>query len=185
MGPGIFTRHSKLVFGSILAIVVLITAVQLYFQFRSPVGGVSPYETVNDLFEQDLISFTIERDAYPTDVEVIQVTLRNDADDIIVDPAPYCLNEWLLEKQVGGIWHSMRLSPQTAERYVNWEFPTEEYGPNSGPSGVVMWGGGEQRYLCSLAKYYQTPLEAGTYRIVFPKMEHRNVAALAAEFEVR
>lgn len=84
MGPGIFTRHSKLVFGSILAIFALITAVQLYYQFRSPVGGVSPYETVNDLFEQDLLSFTIERDTYPTDVKVIQITLRNDADDIVV-----------------------------------------------------------------------------------------------------
>lgn len=185
MGPGILTRYSKQVLGGILAVFAVIATVLLYFRFRGPVGGVSPYETVNGLFEQELISFTIEHDAYPADVEVIQVTIRNDAEDTVVGPAPYCLDEWLLEKQVDGVWHSMRLSPLTAKRHVEWDFPPEEYGPNSGPSGIVNWNGGEQQYLCSIKKYYKTPLVAGTYRIVFPEMEHRNIAALAAEFEVR
>ena len=184
MGPGILTRYSKQVFAAILLIFAVMAAWALYFRFRSPVGGVSPYETVNDLFGQELISFTIEHDTYPADVEIIQLTIRNDADDTVVSPALYCPDEWLLEAQVDGVWHSMRLSPLTAEKYVEWEFPPEEYGPNSGPSGIVNWNGGEQRYLCNIAKYYQTPLQAGTYRIVFPKMEHRNTAALAVEFEV-
>ena len=171
--------------GGVLAVFAIIAAVLLYFRFRSSMGGVSPYEAVNDLFEQELISFTIERDTYPADVETIQVTICNDAEDTVVGPALYCLDEWLLEKQVGGVWHKMRLSPLTTEKHVKWDFPPEEYGPNSGPSGIVNWNGGEQRYLCSIAKYYKTPLEAGTYRIVFPEMEHRNIAALAVEFEVR
>ena len=92
---------------------------------------------------------------------------------------------WIgVEVQVDGVWRSLRLSPLTAEDHVKWDFPPEEYGPNSGPSGIVKWGGGEQRYLCRIAAYYQTPLEPGRYRIVFPQMEHQNVAALAAEFEV-
>ena len=184
MGPGILTRYSKQVLGGILAVFAIMAAAGLYFRFRGPVGGVSPYEMVNDLFEQELISFTIEHDTYPADVEVVQVTLRNDAEDTVVGPALYCLDEWLLEKQVDGVWHRMRLSPLTTEKYVKWDFPPEEYGPNSGPSGIVNWNGGEQRYLCSIVKYYKTPLEAGTYRIVFPQMEHRNTAALAVEFEV-
>ena len=184
MGPGIFTKYSKQVLGGALALLVLLAAAGLYVRFRSPVGGVSPYETVNDLYGQERISFTVHRDVYSTDVETVQLTIRNDAEDTVVGPAPYCPDEWLLEVQVDGVWRSMHLSPLTAEKHVKWAFPPEEYGPNSGPSGVVKWGGGEQRYLCHIAAYYQTPLEPGLYRIVFPQMEHRNVAALAAEFEV-
>ncbi len=184
MGPGILTRYSKQVFGGLLAVLLVAAAGMLYVRFRGPVGGVSPYGTVNDLFDQESISFTIEHDTYPADVETVQVTIRNDAEDTVVGPAPYCPDEWLLEKQVDGVWHRMRLSPLTAKQHVKWEFPPEEYGPNSGPSGIVNWNGGEQRYLCGIAKYYKTPLEAGTYRIVFPQMEHVNTGALAAEFEV-
>jgi len=178
-------RYSKQVLGGLLVVLLLVAAGELYLRFRSPVGGVSPYETVNDLFEQELISFTVEHDTYPADVEVVQATIRNDAEDTVVGPALYCPDEWLLEKQVDGVWHSMHRSHLTARQYVKWDFPPEEYGPNSGPSGIVNWNGGEQRYLCGIAKYYKTPLGAGTYRIVFPQMEHRNVAALAAEFEVK
>lgn len=184
MGPGIFTKYSKQVIGGLIAAFVVIAAGLLCYRFRSPVGGVSPYETVNDFFEQERIAFTIEHDTYPADVEVIQVTLRNDTDNTVVGPSLYCPNEWLLEIWQDGTWHSLRLDPECGEKTVKWDFPPEEYGPNSGPSGIVNWNGGEQKYLCDIARYYKTPLEIGTYRIVFPEMEHRDTAALAVEFEV-
>lgn len=184
MGPGIFTRYSKQVIGGLLALFLLIAGVALYFQFRGPIGGKSLYTEVNDFFDQELISFTIEQEVYPVDVEVIQVTIRNDTEDTVVAPALYCPDEWLLETRVDGAWHSMRLKPDISEKNLKWEFPADEYGPNSGPSGIVHWNGGEQRYLCNVARYYRTPLDTGLYRIVFPNMEYRNVAALAVEFYI-
>ena len=184
MGPGIFTKYSKQVIGGILAFFLLIAAVGLYFWFRGPIGRETLYTEVNDFFDHDLISFTIEQEIYPIDVEVIQVTIRNDTENTVVAPALYCPDEWLLETRVDGAWHSMRLRPDISEKHLKWEFPAEEYGANSGPSGIVDWNGGEQRYLCNVARYYRTPLEPGLYRIVFPNMEHRNVAALAVEFRV-
>ena len=185
MKTWISIRYAKQVIGGVLAVFALIAAVILYFYFRGPIGGTSPYTEVNDFFEQELISFTIEQEAYPTDVEVVQVMLRNDTSNTVVAPSLRQKDNWLLEVWVDGAWHSMRLSPLTRADSVDWDFPAEEYSPNSGPSGIVNWNGGEQRFLCSIAKYYQTPLEPGWYRIVFPNMEHRDTATLAVEFEVK
>ena len=182
MGPGIFTRYSKQVLGGLLAFFAVIAAVFLYIRFRDPVGAVSPYTEVNGFFEQALISVSAERDVYSVDTDVIRVTIRNDTDNTVVAPAPGCRNEWILETRVDGEWHSMRLDPNCAEKTVKWEFPEEEYGPNSGPSCIVDWSGGEQTYLCNIAKYYGVPQEPGLYRIVFPEMEHRDASALAVEF---
>ena len=184
MGPGIFTKYSKQVLGGFLALFVLSAIVVLYIRFRSPIGGESPYTEVNDFFEQEKISFTVTEKVHSTDVMVVEVVLRNDTEDTVVAPAPGCRNEWLLETRVDGAWHSMRLSPACTEDRVKWEFPPEEYGPNSGPSGIVNWNGGEQRYLCNIAKYYGTPQEQGLYRIVFPEMEHQDEAVLAVEFYI-
>ena len=184
MGPGIFTKYSKQVICGLIVCFMLLAAIPCYFWFRSPIGGVSPYTEVNNFFEQEKISFTVSEKVHPTDVTVVEVVLRNDTDDTVVAPVPGCRNEWLLETRVDGAWHSMRLSPECTEDRVKWEFPAEEYGPNSGPSGIVNWNGGEQRYLCNLAKYYGTPQEEGLYRIVFPEMEHRDKASLAAEFYI-
>ena len=60
MGPGILTRYSKQVLGGILAVFAIMAAVLLYFRFRSPVGGVSPHEMVNDLYEWEYMTFTAE-----------------------------------------------------------------------------------------------------------------------------
>ena len=185
MGPGILTRYSKQVFGTAVALLAIAVAIILYVHLRGPVGGVSPYEEVNDLYEQERISFTVEHETYPADVEVIQVTIRNDAEDTVVAPSLYQKDEWLLEMLAGGVWHTMRISPNVVKQIIKWKFPAEEYGPNSSPSGIVKWNGGEQRYLCNITEYYKSPLEAGTYRIVFPEMEHVNTSALAVEFEVR
>lgn len=182
MGPGIFTKYSKQVIGGLIACFVLLVAIPFSFRFRGPIDGVSPYTEVNDFFEQEKISFAVVKEVYSADAAVVEVVLRNDTSNTVVAPAPGCLNEWLLETRVDGAWHSMRLSPDCTEKYVRWEYPQEEYGPNSGPSGVVGWNGGEQRYLCNIEKYYGTPQEPGLYRIVFPEMEHRDEAALAAEF---
>lgn len=184
MGPGIFTKYSRQVICGIIAFFLLLAAVPLYVWLRDPVGGVSPYMEVNDFFEQEKISFTVTEQIHSTDVTVVEVVLRNDTETTVVAPAPGCRNEWLLETRVDGAWHTMRLSPDCTEKNVKWEFPPEEYGHNSGPSGIVDWNGGEQRYLCNLAKYYGTPQEPGLYRIVFPEMEHRDEAALAVEFYI-
>ncbi len=231
MGAGIYTKYARQVIAVFLAVIAIAAAACLYFRFRGPLGGVSPIETVNDLYGQEQISFTAERETYPADVETVQVTLRNDTEDTVVMQSPGCPNHWLLETSVDGVWHTLRLSPDCtartvkwefpAEEYgtvvmqspgcpnhwlletsvdgvwhtlrlspdctartVKWEFPAEEYGPNSSPSGIVMWDGGEQRFLCNLAKYYGTPQEPGRYRIVFPEMEHVTTGALAVEFVV-
>lgn len=182
MGTGIFTKYSKQVIGGLVACFLLLAVIPFYFRFRDPIAGVSPYTEVNNFFEQEKISFSVSKKVYSTTVAAVEVILRNDTEDTVVAPAPGCRNEWLLETRVDGAWHSMRLSPDCTEDRVKWEFPAEEYGPNSGPSGVVNWNGREQRYLCNIAKYYGTPQEAGLYRIVFPEMEHRDEAALAVEF---
>lgn len=181
MGPGILTRYSRQVLGGAIILLLMFAGIILYFRFRSPVGGVSPYETVNDFFEQEKIHFEIEQPVYSKDVDMIQVTLRNDTENTVVAPNPGQRTEWLLEVYSGAEWHSMRTIKREA---IRWEFPAEEYGSNSGPSGVVSWNGGEQTFLCNLARYYRLPLEAGMYRIVFPEMEHRDAANLAVEFEV-
>ena len=183
MGPGIFTRHAKKLIGGILLVFLAFGLWVLYGYLRSPVGGPSPYEQVNGLIGQEQISFTLDRDSYSGDVEAVEAVIRNGAADTVVAPAR-AFGQWCLEKQVDGVWRSMRLKPDIAADYPAWEFPPEEYGPHSTPSGVVMWNGGEQRYLCRVSAYYRLPLEEGEYRIVFPDMEHENVSALAAEFEV-
>lgn len=184
MGPGIFTKYSRQVIGGLTAFFLLLAAIPCYYWFRDPIGGVSPYTEVNDFFEQERISFAVTEKVHSTDVMVVEVVLRNDTESTVVAPAPGCLNEWLLETRVDGAWHSMRLSRDCTEKYVRWEFPPEEYGPNSGPSGIVSWNGGEQRYFCNIAKYYGTPQEQGLYRIVFPEMEHQDKASLAVEFYI-
>ena len=93
MGPGIFTKYSKRVLGGVLALLALTAAAGLYIRFRSPVGGVSPYETVNDLCGQERISLTVQQNVYPADVETVQLTIRNDAEDTVVGPTPYCPDE--------------------------------------------------------------------------------------------
>ena len=77
--------------------------------------------------------------------------------------------------------HSLR----TLRKALQWSWPPEDCGPDSRPSGIVTWGGGEQTYLCGVAAYYKTPLAAGRYRVVFPNMTHMNVRSdLTMEFEV-
>ena len=60
MGPGILTRYSKQVLGSLLTLFVLVAAVLLYLRFRSPVGGESPYD---DIFDQGKYGVEITADA--------------------------------------------------------------------------------------------------------------------------
>ena len=81
MGPGIFTKYSKQVISGILAAFLLFGAVVLYYRFRSPVRGRSPYETVNDMYEWEYMTFTAEQERYSPDVEKIRLTFRNDAPD--------------------------------------------------------------------------------------------------------
>lgn len=171
MGPGIFTKYSKQVIGTCVAILLCVTALALYFQLRGPVGGVSPYETVNDLYEQELLSMTTDRESYPADVSSITVTLRNDAPDyILIQDEPHT-DEWVLEREVEGVWHSLRTRRNETVRWF-------------GFSGGVYWNGGEETYVCDISHYYEMPLEEGTYRIVFPNMMHQTSGHLAVEFTV-
>lgn len=173
MGPGILTRYAKQVIGGILALFAVIAAVLLYYQFRSPVGGVSPYEAVNDLYEWEYMTFAAEQEIYPPDVETIRLYFRNDAPDGVV-----CLSAtgysfaYELEVWKDGSWHQMRPHGECPR----WE----------GKTDIVNWNGGEAELSCDVAQDYPAPLRPGHYRIVLPECEHLHsrVTALAAEFEV-
>ena len=171
MGPGIFTKYSRPVIGALAAVLLCIAALALYYQLRGPVGGVSPYAVVNDLYEQELLSMTTDKERYGPDVNSITVTLRNDASDyILIQDEPHT-DEWVLEKEVEGVWHSLRTKTKGSLRWF-------------GFNGGVYWDGGEETYICDISRYYETPLEEGTYRIVFPNMMHQTNGHLAVEFTV-
>ncbi len=179
MGPGILTRYSKQVLGGILAVFAVIAAALLYFRFRGPVGGVSPYETVNDLYEWEYMTFTAEQDEYPTNVDTILLYFRNDAPDGVVWLSSGASFAYELEFLKDGVWHSMR---SIVER------PRWSDNDTGDPPGtdIVKWDGGELTLYCKIAQDYPTPLRPGRYRVVIPECAHisRTGSALAAEFEV-
>jgi len=178
MGFGFLTKHTKQM---ICALLVVLAAVYLYASARRSTAGPSPYETIDSYFRDQEISFVLERGRYPAEVETVQVTIRNDAEDGAVVPVSDASKEWVLERWADGMWQSLHSRLESVE----WAFPEEDCTDCSIPSGIVTWGGGEQRYLCRISYYYSTPLEAGIYRIVFPSMEHlRRTGAISAEFEV-
>ncbi|WP_298022822.1 hypothetical protein [uncultured Dysosmobacter sp.] len=165
-----------------LAILLCSAAMGLYFWLRGPVGGVSPYETVNDLYEWEYMTFTADQAVYPTDVETITLYFRNDAPDDVVILSDHPDFQWYLERQTGGAWHTMRSKVEMPQ----WRFREEDCTLTSTPSGVVRWGGGEFTWYCDIGGYYRTPLEPGSYRIVIPNCVHvRNTGSvLAVGFEV-
>lgn len=173
MGPGIFTKYSKQVIGGLLALFAVIAAVALYCRFRGPIGGVSPYETVNDIYEWEYMTFAPEQKVYPADAETVRLYFRNDAPDGVV-----CLSAsgpsfaYELEIWHNGAWHQMR----AYTKQPRWD----------GKTDIVNWDGGEMVLSCPVGRDYPSPLQAGRYRIVLPECEHLHsaVTALAAEFEV-
>lgn len=184
MGPGIFTKYSKQVIGGILAIFVLFAAVALWYRFRSPIGKVSPYESINSWGDEQ-VEIVVDEVFYAQQTGPLHVTICNRSDRGLVVPDNYRPKEWMLEIQVNGRWHSMR----TAEKNIRWDFPSEDKTPNSGPSGIVKCGE-EQTFLCYLSDYYRLPLKPALYRVVFPDMLKEAggtgtyKTAVAAEFEV-
>ena len=166
---------------ALCALAVCVLTAGLYFTTRGQTAGPTPYETVNQLWEQEKLSFSAERSVYPASVDTVALTLHNGGSDYVVAPEGAHLTDWVLEVEQDDGWHTLR----TIKKHPKWSFPAEDYGLHSGPSGVVAWDGGEQTFLCEIAFYYKTPLMAGRYRIVFPDMAHRNTGHLAAEFEVR
>ena len=171
MGPGIFTKYSRQVIGGLLAVFVFIAALAVYYHLRGNVRGISPYETVNDLYEQELLSMTTDRESYPAEVSAVEVTLRNGASDyILIQDAPHT-DEWVLEREVEGVWRSLRTKGNETIRWF-------------GFNGGVYWGGEEETYVCDISRNYKPPLEGGTYRIVFPNMMHQTSGHLAVEFTV-
>jgi len=191
MGPGILTRYSKQVLGTLFVLAAIVIAVVLYFQHRGPVGDETPYGLVNDYGTANPeISIAAEETVYPVDVETVRVTVSL-GEDLELLPEEPRTNDWLLEVYKDGGWYSMR----TFEEHIRWDFPAEDKSANGGPSGILM-GQETQTFLCNIAEYYELPLEAGTYRIVFPDMTLYNAAddatwsrvdhmAMAAEFEVQ
>ncbi len=179
MGPGILTRYSKQVLGGILAVFAIIASELLYFRFRSPVGGVSPHETVNDLYEWESMTFQAEQDEYSTDVDTIRLYFSNDAPDGVV---------WLSSRQStfayeleylkNGVWHQMRPVVKSPRWSDTGDIPRTD---------IVNWNGGEMTLHCDIAHDYPTLLRGGRYRIIIPDCEHieRALADLAVEFEVR
>ena len=179
MGPGILTRYSKQVLGSFLVVFAILAAVMLYFRFRGPIGGVSPHETVNDLYEWTYMTFEAEPDEYSADdVDIVHLYFRNDAPDGIVWLSSQVSFAYELEYLKAGVWHQMRPVVQRP-RWSNTDgIPTND---------IVNWDGGELTLRCGISQDYPMPLRAGRYRIIIPGCEHirHTPVALAAEFEVR
>lgn len=174
------TGHSRLVLGILAAALAVTAAALLYFRFRGPVGGVSPYETVNDLYEWEYMTFAAEQEEYPADTEVIRLYFKNDAPDGVVCLSTRTFFTYELELLKDGAWHSMRAK---AER------PRWSDNDTGGVPGtdVVKWNGGELTQYCGIARDYPTPLRPGRYRVVIPDCTHisRAESALAVEFEVK
>lgn len=178
MGSGLLPRYSRQMLGSILAIGAIVAAVLLCSRFCGPVGGPSPHETVNDLYEWEYMTFAAEQELYPADVETIRLYFRNDAPDGVVCLSTGTFFAYELEFLKDGVWHSMRAK---VERPRWWS------GNGAPGTDVVQWDGGEMTLCCGIARDYPTPVPAGRYRIIIPDCEHMQPAPvdLAAEFEVR
>ena len=173
MGPGIFTKYSRQVIGGLLVLLALMAAVVLYYRFRSPVSGVSPYGAVNQMFEWEYMTFEAEQESYPADVENIRLAFRNDAPDgVVVLSAEGTHFGYELEVFQNGQWHQMR----SQSKIYRWE----------GKTDIVNWNGGEVMLTCPVGKDYPSPLRPGLYRVVLPQCEHLKnpIVPLAAEFEV-
>lgn len=173
MGPGIFTKHSKEVLSTFLVIFFIIAGVVTVLENRSPVGGKSPYETVNDLYEWEYMMFVPEHEVYPADTETVRFYFRNDAPDgVVVLSAQGPHFGYELEIWEDGVWHQMR----THKKIVRWE----------GKTDIVNWDGGEVLITCPVGRDYPSPLQPGLYRVVLPFCEHLKnpIVPLAAEFEV-
>ena len=202
MGPGIFTKYSKQVIGGLVAFFLLLAAIPCYYWYRDPVGGESPYQDsqfLEDLADDSLhgydwehkkISLATAESVYSANTATVEVILRNSTDHVLLAPSLSLRDEWVLETRVDGAWHSMYTRPDTRAKHPRWEEPTVENGLNPHPAAIVEQGE-EQKYLCSIERYYRTPLEPGLYRIVFPTFEVMNVSAqamtyvsMAAEFHV-
>ena len=153
--------------------------IALYFLTRGTVAGKSPYTAVNCLEKQSAITFTCERAVYAPDTDTIRLIIHNDAYEWLV-PETSREDEWVLEKKVDGVWHTMR----TLARDVCWDFPPQSYQNGVRPAGIVE-SGSSLTYLCNLWLYYSLPLDPGFYRIVFPRMRLTDTQDLAAEFEVQ
>ena len=173
MGPGIFTKYSKEVLSVILVIFFAIAGVVTIAENRSPVGGMSPYDTVNDMYEWEHMTFAPEHAVYPGDTENIRFYFRNDAPDgVVVLSAEGTHFGYELEIWKDGAWHRMR----TYQKHIRWE----------GKTDIVKWGGDEVLITCPVGKDYPSPLRPGLYRVVLPQCEHLKnpIVPLAAEFEV-
>ena len=173
MGPGIFTKHSKEVLSTFLVIFFIIAGVVTVLENRSPVGGKSPYETVNDLYEWEYMMFVPEHEVYPADTETVRFYFRNDAPDgVVVLSAQGPHFGYELEIWEDGVWHQMR----THKKIVRWD----------GKTDIVNWDGGEVLITCPVGRDYPSPLQPGLYRVVLPFCEHLKnpIVPLAAEFEV-
>lgn len=174
-------KWRRVLLAVVLAILLCSAAMGLYVWLQGPVGGESPYETVNDLYEWEYMIFTTDQAVYPADVETVTLYFRNDAPDGAVRLSESPSWQWYLEREEDGVWHSMRSTVEIPQ----WRFREEDCTPYSMPGGIVDWDGGELTWFCDIGDYYRTPLEPGSYRIVIPDCEHLNDrGAIAVEFEV-
>lgn len=174
-------RRRRVLLAAVLAVLLCSAAMGLRVWLQEPVGGVSPYETVNDLYEWEHMTFTADQETYPADVETVTLYFRNDAPDGVVWLSESPSWQWYLERKTDGAWHSMRSTVEIPQ----WRFREEDCTLYSTPSGIVEQNGGEFTWFCDIGDYYRTPLELGSYRIVIPDCSHRDDhGTIAAEFEV-
>ena len=115
------TRNRARVLLGIIAVLLFASgATALYFRFRNPVGGASPYRTVNG---HHFITFAPEQAAYPADTRIFRLTISNRAGEDLI-PEEDRRDEWVLEVKQGGVWHTLRADGHG----VCWDFDPEEYG---------------------------------------------------------
>ena len=159
-----------------------------YLQRRGPAAGPSNYPQVNDKVIRDWIVMETEYPDYAPDTEVIKIMITNHSATEPLSPAEDRKDEWILEiyDDHSGEWRKVRHTGKN----LCWDFPRrfygqEAYGEDIRPSGTVPGGGGNLIYLCNLWAYYDLPLQAGQYRVIFPNMMLASRHDLAAEFIVR
>ena len=158
MGPGIFTRYSKQVIGALLTLLVLFAAVALVYRLRGPVGGKSPYETVNDLYEWEYMTFESLQGTYPANTEYVELYFRNDAPDgvVILSAGGSPSFGYELEVWSNGNWHQMRSS----NKICRWEGRTGESRFWPAPWGGIiplLWQRGAIALCCRTASMYSEP----------------------------
>lgn len=90
-------KGSRGLFTVLGVLIVCALAAELYFAVRGQTAGLAPYRTVNQLWEQEKLTFSAEQSVYPSSVDTEALTLYNGSSDHAVTPEGAHLTDWVLE----------------------------------------------------------------------------------------